>query len=79
MTEYTPPLSKRSLDDLKSALAKAASQTTLDSNAIQAITAEILRRDSEVVRFSADAGIIARLGQELVGKQETAVAELIKN
>lgn len=73
------PLTEWSLDDLKEALAKAASQTLLDSNAIQAITAEILRRDSETVRFSADAGLIARLGQELVGKQETAVAELIKN
>lgn len=29
--------------------------------------------------FSADAGLIARLGRELVGKQETALTELIKN
>lgn len=31
------------------------------------------------VSFSADAGLIARLGRELVGKQETALSELIKN
>jgi signal transduction histidine kinase len=31
------------------------------------------------VFFSADAGLIARLGRELVGKQETALTELIKN
>jgi signal transduction histidine kinase len=79
MTKNSLPLTGWSLDALKSALVEAASQTQLDSNTIQSITAEILRRDSEVVRFSADAGIIARLGQELVGKQETAVAELIKN
>ena len=35
--------------------------------------------DNNEVRFTTDAGIINRLGQELVGKQETAVAELIKN
>ena len=32
-----------------------------------------------VLHFSTDAGIIARLGRELVGKQETALTELIKN
>ncbi|MGJ5083584.1 sensor histidine kinase [Bradyrhizobium sp. HKCCYLS3013] len=31
------------------------------------------------VSFSADASVIARLGRELVGKQETALTELIKN
>lgn len=31
------------------------------------------------IRFSVDAGIINRLGKELVGKRETAVAELVKN
>jgi signal transduction histidine kinase len=79
MTKYTPPLAKWSLDALKKSLVKAASQAELDSDFLQDITAEILRRDSVTVRFSADAGLIARLGQELVGKQETAVAELIKN
>lgn len=32
-----------------------------------------------VVRFTTDAGIINRLGKELVARQETAVVELIKN
>ncbi len=31
------------------------------------------------VRFSVDAGIINRLGKELVGRAETAVSELVKN
>jgi Histidine kinase-, DNA gyrase B-, and HSP90-like ATPase len=31
------------------------------------------------LNFTTDAGIIARLGRELVGKQETALTELIKN
>ena len=31
------------------------------------------------MRFSVDSGIINRLGNELVGKRETAVGELVKN
>ncbi len=36
-------------------------------------------RDIKQVGFSIDAGLIQRLGYELVGKAETAVSELIKN
>ena len=35
--------------------------------------------DEQNVRFSVDAGIINRLGKELVGRHETAVSELVKN
>lgn len=35
--------------------------------------------DKDKIRFSIDAGLMDRLGRELVGKQETAVSELIKN
>ena len=35
--------------------------------------------DKGNVRFSIDAGVINRLGKELVGRHETAVAELVKN
>jgi len=35
--------------------------------------------DKENVRFSVDAGIINRLGMELVARHETAVSELVKN
>ena len=35
--------------------------------------------EQEQINFTVDAGIINRLGQELVGRRETAVAELIKN
>lgn len=34
---------------------------------------------SELLTFSADAAIISRLGRELVARQETALAELVKN
>ena len=35
--------------------------------------------DRDNIRFSVDAGIIDRLGTELVARQETAVSELVKN
>ncbi|MBD3628290.1 ATP-binding protein [Cyclobacterium sp.] len=35
--------------------------------------------DNQNIRFSVDAGVINRLGRELVGRHETAVAELVKN
>jgi signal transduction histidine kinase len=35
--------------------------------------------DKNHVRFSVDAGVIDRLGKELVARQETAVSELVKN
>lgn len=35
--------------------------------------------DENNVRFSVDAGVIDRLGTELVARQETAVSELVKN
>lgn len=35
--------------------------------------------DKENIRFSVDAGVIDRLGSELVARQETAVSELVKN
>ena len=39
----------------------------------------VLFRHMEPVRFKVDAGLIDRLGRELVGRAETAVSELIKN
>ncbi|RZJ86535.1 MAG: ATP-binding protein, partial [Chryseobacterium sp.] len=35
--------------------------------------------EEEFVSFQVDAGLIERLGRELVGREETAVSELIKN
>ncbi len=46
---------------------------------IEQLTRKIVGQDDSRVRFTVDAGHIQRLGMELVGKQETAVSELIKN
>ena len=43
------------------------------------LSTRLSQYDSENVRFSVDAGIIDRLGKELVARHETAVSELVKN
>lgn len=43
------------------------------------LTEQILDQQDDAVRFSIDAQHINRLGLELVGKQDTALSELIKN
>ena len=50
-----------------------------DNNLILSLSNEITSLDNENVRFSIDAGVIDRLGKELVARQETAVSELVKN
>lgn len=72
-------MSQQLLDTLQTQLVIAAAANPPDIELIQRLTGEIARLDPDNVRFTIDAGLINRLGQELVGKQETAVAELIKN
>lgn len=46
---------------------------------IARLSHQLLDLDSSTVRFTVDATHVQRLGRELVAKQETALAELIKN
>ncbi len=64
---------------LKKKLSEEIQKESSDNNVILALSSEIARLDDSQVRFSVDAGIINRLGKELVGKHETAVSELVKN
>lgn len=43
------------------------------------LSTKLSRFDIDNIRFSIDAGVIDRLGTELVARQETAVSELVKN
>lgn len=43
------------------------------------LSSKLASFDIDNVRFSVDAGVIDRLGSELVARQETAVSELVKN
>jgi len=64
---------------LKEQLAEEIQKAESNSNVILSLSNEIAKLDESTVRFSVDAGIINRLGKELVGKHETAVSELVKN
>lgn len=70
---------KSKLLELKKRLSEEVLKADSDNNLIISLSNEIAGLDKYAVRFSVDAGIINRLGKELVGKQETAVSELIKN
>lgn len=46
---------------------------------IQNLTFKLLKLDTLNSRFSVDSGIITKLGEELVSKSQTAIAEIVKN
>lgn len=68
-----------STDALKQLLLAELAKNELNYGRVLTLANELSKLDSENVRFSVDASHISRLGLELVSKQETAVAELIKN
>lgn len=72
-------VSESKLLELKKRLSEEVLKENSDNDIIISLSNEIASLDKSAVRFSVDAGIINRLGKELVGKQETAVSELIKN
>lgn len=65
--------------ELKRKLNEELGKDNSDNSIVLSLSHEIVKLDSENVRFSVDAGIINRLGLELVGRHETAVSELVKN
>ena len=69
----------RTAQEIKTELAELLKAEKPDYSAILALSNELAQLDSEHVRFSVDAGLINRLGTELVSRQETAVSELVKN
>jgi signal transduction histidine kinase len=72
--------SSERLETLKADLADLASNPDgTDYDAILKLSSEIAALDPDHVRFSTDAAMVRRLGRELVAKQETALAELVKN
>ena len=64
---------------LKQQLTAEIQKENSDNSLILSLSNEIAKLDDTGVRFSVDAGIINRLGKELVGRHETAVSELVKN
>lgn len=64
---------------IKSQLFELLQSDSDDYSQILTLSNELAQMDKRNIRFSVDAGIITRLGKELVGKGETAISELIKN
>lgn len=69
----------KNLNRLRTQLIKALQDKEIDYSRVVELSSKISRLDPENVRFSVDAGLINRLGRELVGREETAVSELVKN
>ena len=65
--------------EIRDELTKTLEDTPSDYQKIQDLTAKLLEFDKHNVRFSIDAGVIHRLGEELVARHETALSELVKN
>lgn len=67
------------LSSLKEQLNRELSKKDSDNTIILNLSHQIAALDDKSIRFTVDAGMIDRLGRELVGRHETAVAELVKN
>lgn len=65
--------------EIKAQIEELLKSEEIDYSRFTTLSNELLKQDREHVRFSVDAGIINRLGKELVGRAETAISELIKN
>jgi len=66
-------------DRLRKDLQRVLESDLIDYDKLLVLSSKLASLDSEHVRFSVDAGLISRLGRELVARQETAVSELVKN
>ena len=64
---------------IRQELQELLSEPNLDYNRILSLSNDLAKCDQKNVRFSVDAELISRLGNELVARQETALSELVKN
>jgi Histidine kinase-, DNA gyrase B-, and HSP90-like ATPase len=73
--------SPRAIDghNFREEIRQAVVRGELDVDDVLAVGNELARSDLQKARFLVDASHISRLGLELVARQETAVAELVKN
>ena len=69
----------RTQEDIKREIETVIQAEEIDYSRVIALSNELAAQDRAHVRFSVDAGLINRLGKELVGRGETAISELIKN
>lgn len=65
--------------NVREELAKTLAEDPNNYSKILEFSSKLASFDNENIRFTVDAGVIDRLGNELVARQETAVSELVKN
>ncbi|MBR8335455.1 sensor histidine kinase [Burkholderia ambifaria] len=65
--------------DLQKQIVQLLGRDKIDYGKILVLTEQLATFDVDNARFTTDAGLIARLGRELVARQETALSELVKN
>ncbi|PMK16016.1 sensor histidine kinase [Vibrio splendidus] len=70
---------KQELLQLLSGNEKAQINEKIDYSRLLFLSEQISKHDQDNVRFSVDAKIVERLGEQLVAKKTTALSELIKN
>ena len=66
-------------DEIREELQRVLTESPTDYSRVLSLSTELAKLDPDNVRFFADAGLISRLGRELVSRKETALAELVKN
>lgn len=64
---------------LREELKEVLSLPKIDYVRVLKLSTQLAEFDQNHIRFSVDAGLIDKLGNELVARQETAVSELVKN
>ncbi len=69
----------RTENDIRKEISDLLNETDINYSKILSLSNELASFDKNNIRFSVDAGVIDRLGNELVARQETAVSELVKN
>ncbi|WP_291120292.1 sensor histidine kinase [Empedobacter sp. UBA7248] len=66
-------------NQIREELARVLNEDPNNYSRIIELSSKLSTFDNDNIRFSVDAGVIDRLGSELVARQETAVSELVKN
>lgn len=66
-------------NEIREELTRTIAEDSQNIDKILKLSHKLAALDNDSVRFSVDAGVIDRLGTELVARQETAVSELVKN
>lgn len=72
-------LAEKSAPELQAEIAAELAKNPVDTLKVAALANALADLETGFVRFTVDASHVERLGYELVGKQGTALAELVKN